>query len=94
MAVRCIACCRSASIESAEFVSFNSGLQNLADRVRRRDDFWSLLVEKQLSLIHNGEVSGSDVSPEQAAVFLQATEEQQPIPEKVAALQLFIDAFH
>lgn len=81
-AIECLHALRDGCVQESEPNAFNAFLRDLraAHENKRRHDFWQLIVEKRITLIHDEECDESDVSKEEAADFLTG-----PAPAPAAA---------
>lgn len=64
----CLLTFRESAVQEEESEFFNKFLREMraAFEGKRRDDFWKLVVERGISLIHSEEAEDSDVSPQEA----------------------------
>ncbi len=72
-AIECVKVLREGCIKEEESEQFNRFLREARALFegKRRDDFWKLIVNRKISLIHYDESEESSVSPAEAEQFLQ-----------------------
>ncbi|XP_057869345.2 ATP-dependent DNA helicase 2 subunit KU80 isoform X2 [Cryptomeria japonica] len=71
-ALDCLLALRSGCVQQEEPMGFNNFMRELAIKCRskRLNDFWELIVSKNLTLINKGEAADSDVTEEEAKAIL------------------------
>lgn len=67
-ALDCLIALREGCIQEEESESFNNFLKKIRNicEGKRRNDFWKLIIEKKITLIHSEESEDSTISPEEA----------------------------
>jgi ATP-dependent DNA helicase 2 subunit 2 len=76
----CLVALRNGSVQQEEPMEFNSFMHELANKCqgKRLNEFWELLVSKNVSLINKNEAVDSDVTEEEAKAFLTKSDEKPP----------------
>jgi len=72
-ALECLQALRSGAVQESEWEVFNNYLIEIRGYFerKRKDDFWKLVQQNRISLIHYDECVDSNTSPEQCAQFLE-----------------------